>query len=225
MAIFRGAMSSQAIAHEQARLRNVRLARERRTGGGLSGLTQQLQTSQTAAKQANLQRYQQGLATLQSGYAAAQTQAQQFGTSALQDIEESAVQQRAGGEQDLISRGLGGTTIRGAMTRGVERERLRGRARIGEQRAMLLGQLAQQRARDISGFIERRQDVGPNLGMFANLIQAAQQGSGGGGGGGVIRRTGPMASQGLTMFGQPFGSRFRRSPSATLLQQRARLGG
>jgi hypothetical protein len=175
-----------------------------------------------AAKQANLERYQQGLATLRAGYTTAEGQAQQFGTTALQGVEESAIQQRAKGEQDLISRGLGGTTIRGAMTRAVERERVSGRARIGEQRAMMLGGLAQQRARDISGFMERRTDVGPDLGMFASLIQSAQQGAGGGGT--TVRRTGAMASRGLDVFGRPMGTKFGRgAPTAT--RQRATRGG
>lgn len=191
---------------------------QRSAAPDFSKIIEQYRTAQAKANQANLQRYQQGLSTLRAGHATATAQAQQFGTSALQDIEESSVQQRARGEQELTSRGLGGTTIRGAMTRGVERERLRGRARVGEQRATMLGQLAQRQGAEIAGFMERRTDTGPDLGMFANLLQAAgqqqQQPRA------TITRMGPMAAAGLTGTGtRGFVSQHRAEQQASAVRE------
>ena len=171
----------------------------------LDALIQQLIASQSSAKQANLARYRQGLKTLRAGYTTAARTARRFGTAALQDVEESAVQGKATTEQDLISRGLGGTTIRGAMVRGIERQRVRERSRIGEQRALLQGQIAQQRARDIAGFIERRSDIGPDLGLFTNLLATAgQQQAIAGTPQATITTMGANALAGRTATGQPF---------------------
>lgn len=173
-------------------------------------LIRQLQASQERANLANIQRYQAGLQDITAGYGAAQTAAQQFGTTALRDIETGAARQLGLSEQGLISRGLGGTTIRGAMARGIETERLRGRERVGEQRTMLTGGLAERRGMALSGFRARMADIGPDVGMFANLMAAAQ---------GAARPTpalpgtqqrgapalGAMASRGLDIWGQPMG--------------------
>lgn len=94
--------------------------------------------------------------------------------------------ERAKADQDLISSGLTNTTIRSAVRRGLLSDESRAAQNITDSVAL-------QRAQ----FVERRDDVGPDMGQFAQLVRDAagsatgrvQSGagarvSGGGGGGG-----------------------------------------
>ena len=96
--------------------------------------------------------------------------------AAIAGIGESATRAQASGEQGLISRGLGSTTIRGAMTRGVQADRekaeLAQRGQYDQQRGPLAMALGQMR----SGIMERRTDAGPDMGIYASLMQQAAAG-------------------------------------------------
>ena len=151
------------------------------TGGGFQDIIKQMQTAQEKANLLNEQRYQQVLGQFES-----------LGKAGRARIEQQTTQRQAAATQALTSRGLGGTTITSAVGRGIAGE--------GElQRQQLEESVAMQKA----GVMERRTDVGPDLGMFANLLQIAgqqrQQPRM------VSRRMGPMAAQGRDVFGQPMG--------------------
>ena len=152
---------------------------------GFQDIIRQMQTAQEKANLLNEQRYQQALAQFET-----------LGQAGRTRIERQAAQRQATATQSLISRGLGGTTITSAVGRGIASD-------VEFQRQQLEESVAMQKA----GLIERRTDVGPDLGMFANLLQAAGQEQVGAGPGGrqlISGGLGPMASRGLTAFGQPF---------------------
>ncbi|MFP3786887.1 hypothetical protein, partial [Burkholderia sp. SIMBA_024] len=78
-------------------------------------------------------------------YSQAGSLIQDIGASAAVDINRAATRNFAAGEQDLISRGLGNTTIRESMRRGVEDDRQRNLRTVDEQRRVALGGLAERR--------------------------------------------------------------------------------
>ena len=112
----------------------------------------QIQAAQEKANLLNEQRYQQLLGTFES-----------LGKAGRTRIEEQATQQQGRATQGLVSRGLGSTTITSAVQRGIASDAERLRQQLEETLSVAK-----------AGIIERRSDVGPDLGMFANLLQAAQ---------------------------------------------------
>lgn len=158
-------------------------------GGGLQDIIKQMQTAQEKANLLNEQRYQQILAQYEG-----------LGQAGRARIEQQTLQRQAQATQSLTSRGLGGTTITSAVERGIASD-------AEMQRQQLEESVSMQRA----GVMERRTDTGPDLGMFANLLQIAgqqqQQPRS------VVRQMGPMARRGLSVFGRPMsgsGSMFGR---------------
>ena len=71
-----------------------------------------------------------------------------------------------------------------------------------------------------AGVMERRTDTGPDLGMFASLLQQAGQQQLQGRR--VSTRLGPMASAGRNIFGDPFGGRRTKVTAAQFATQRQR---
>ena len=86
-----------------------------------------------------------------------------FGQDAATRAEMSAERQFAQREQDLIDRGLGNTTIRSSVRRGIQEDKLRNLADIEERVA---------RAR--AGVVEGVFDEGPDMGLVAQLAQQAE---------------------------------------------------
>ena len=160
-------------------------------GGGLQDIVAQMQAAQEKANLLNEQRYRQVLSQFEG-----------LGQAGRARIEQQTAQRQAEAVQGLTSRGLGGTTITSAVSRGIAGE--------GElQRQQLEESVAMQRA----GVMERRTDVGPALTMFASLLhtagqqQQAQPRR-------VSTRFSAQAAAGQTAFGRPFrytaGSTMRR---------------
>lgn len=177
---FFGGAGQAAIQH------NIGVRAQR--GGGFQDIIKQMQAAQEKANLLNEQRYQQILGQFEG-----------LGQAGRARIEQQTLQRQAEATQSLMGRGLGGTTITSAVGRGIAGE--------GEmQRQQLEESVAMQKA----GVMERRTDVGPDLGMFAGLLQAAgqqqQQPFT------VTRQMGPMAARGLDIFGRPMGG--RRSTTA-----------
>lgn len=139
-------------------VRNVqkRYQRGRGTTGGadFSQIIQQMEAAQQKANLANEERYKEILG-MYSG----------LGQAGRTRIAEQATQQLATGQQGLISRGLGSTTITAGLERGVASDAERQRQQLEESVTM-------QKA----GVMERRTDVGPDIGMYAGLLQSAAQG-------------------------------------------------
>jgi len=117
----------------------------------LNDIMRRFEAAQLAANQANEKRYQDILASL-SG----------MGTAARTRVAQQKTQAQGGADQDLISRGLGNTTIRQSVQRGIASDAELANQSIDEQ---VTGMRA--------GVMERRNDTGPDLSMYANLLQAA----------------------------------------------------
>ena len=118
-----------------------------------SNILKQLQEAQAAANRKNERRYQDILGMYKN-----------LGEAGMTRIGQQEQQQLAQGEQDLTSRGLGNTTIRGSMARGISSEAELNRQQLQESVAMQKG-----------GVMERKTEAGPDLGMYTNLISQAQQ--------------------------------------------------
>lgn len=155
--------------------------------------TAQVAAARQQANVANRRRYQQLLRymgqlrrqVITGGYGAASRLLSRMGAAGRTRIGETFARERATAEQDLISRGLGGTTVRSAVQRGLAtaeeqsiqelQERMYGqRAGLLERRAGAEMQLGGMRA----GIMEGRADVGPDVGMYANLMRAASAAGG-----------------------------------------------
>jgi hypothetical protein len=123
------------------------------TGAGLMDIVKQLQAAQDKANKANESRYQDILGLYGN-----------LGQAGLARIGQQETQAQAKGTQDLISRGLGNTTITSAISRGIASDAELARQQLQESVAM-------QKA----GVMERRTDQGPDLGLYASLLQQAAQ--------------------------------------------------
>jgi hypothetical protein len=120
---------------------------------GLQDILKQLQQAQTSANAANEQRYQDILGLYSN-----------LGKTGTAQIQENEAQQQAKATQDLTSRGLGNSTVTSSVSRGIAND-----AQFAQQ--ALQEQIAGQKA----GVMERRTDQGPNMSMYANLLQQASQ--------------------------------------------------
>ena len=123
-------------------------------GGQFGGLFKQIQKAQKKANEANEARFQ-----------AAMKQFEGLGQAGEARIARSTEQRQGAATQNLTSRGLGSTTITSAVERGIAGDAETQRQELGER-------VAVQKA----GLLERKTDLGPDLGMFVNLLQAAGQG-------------------------------------------------
>lgn len=151
------------------------------------------------AREANEKRYQEGLgifSNLEKMYQPGGS----FGQGALAQYEIGKKQAMAQGMQNLVSSGLANTTTAAGMPLKYEQEvGTPFRLQLEDMRMQNLGNIMQQKA----GFIERRNDVAPDPGMFASLVQ--QGASSPGGGGTTFAGYSPRAAAGLDAFGQPMG--------------------
>ena len=150
-----------------------------------------MEAAQKQANKQNLLRYKQLLSTIkgiktQTGksFKKAFEQIQGVGDVARQRVEQGKVRGQASAEQDLISRGLGNTTIRSSVRRGIADDAelqqqgidemvAQQRSGLFERRAGMQFNVGQLRA----GAIEGRNDIGPNMSLYAQLLQAAAAGN------------------------------------------------
>lgn len=155
----------------------------------IAALMQQLQSSQDAANTANDTRYNQSLAnqSTQHGlaeglYGQANTDIANVGQAANTRINQNLQNQQAVGQQGLISRGLGNTSIRDTVARGYNSDAELQHEQVDEQQGQLQSGLATQQAgyenqygNQLSGIYESRSDQAPDTSLYANLIQNAMR--------------------------------------------------
>lgn len=182
-----------------ARLTFTQGGRPITAGQGLSALAQayrppaqrlmdEYQKAYDEARAANEARYADILKGYQGRYGSVMGMFEGMGDQARRDIRRDYTNLMGAGQQDLVSRGLTGTTILPTMRMGYEREMQGALGRHEEQlRRERLGYEAGLSA-DTLGFMERRTDTYPDYAMMANLAMAYGQGGDGGGGGGGGRR-------------------------------------
>lgn len=137
----------------------------------LQGLLDMLSQGSQQANQANEQRFQQ----LLQGSDARRTQALEnlngLGRTEGRLIAEGGQQQIAASNQDLTSRGLSGSTIRQGNINQINTNTRNSQTllqeRVSAQKLGTLDRISQDR----QGFIERREDLGPDASAFSGLLQ------------------------------------------------------
>jgi len=178
----------------------------------LSTLLQSFQQQQESSQAANLRRYSEAMA-IYDEIIQRYRPGGEFGRAALGQLEARKIRDVGKETQQLISSGLYGTTTMGATGRRWEEA-------VGAPERLRLEDIQMQRLSQAqigkAGFIERREDVGPDYGMVAQLAsQAAQAPTGGG-----------MVAGGGRTFEQMFPE---RAPLKSYWEQQAerrtRLGG
>lgn len=131
-----------------------------------------------------LQQAQQTTQNVGSLYGQAQQSVQNVGDQAKQRAGQQNQQQLAQAQQSLISRGLGNTTVLDSANRGINSDYAMNLGDIDEQQARLRSGLLTQQAGAEMGLgqfnadaILSRQNVGPDLGMYTQLLQALAAGA------------------------------------------------
>ena len=119
----------------------------------------------------------------QGGYGQAKAALAGYGQSAMSDINLNNQEQMGSTVQDMASRGLGNTTIQGAMLQGVnrntERSKLQLQDQIAQQKAGIGVQEADARLRmgQLSADAQlSKQNQGPDQDLYMKLIQQLSQG-------------------------------------------------
>lgn len=133
--------------------------------------TSSLQGAYEAARRANERRYQEILGGYGQRYEDVMGALQGYGGQARADILQRGESMKAGALQDLVSRGLAGTTILPTVRAGIERQTAGNLARQAETMGMSVAGMMAQLSGQRLGFMERREDMYPNLGMYYGMLQ------------------------------------------------------
>lgn len=129
------------------------------------------QAAQVAANRANLQRYQQGLGIYDEIIGRVRTGGG-FVKGQLAQLERRKTKGVAAGMMSLSQAGLASTTLSAGLPKRWEEE-------VGTPMRLSIADIAEQRLTQAqmgkAGFIERRQDVGPDPGMISQLMRGVGQ--------------------------------------------------
>jgi hypothetical protein len=154
-------------------------------------ISNQLTNYQNQANQANNQRYNQALGVMGQGqdstnslYNQARSDISGIGQQALGRIDLNLQNQLGGVQQNAISRGLNDSTVAQTMTYMPERQAADARQGVAEMQAQLASGLdtsqaasQHQYANDTAGIIASRNDMPPDMGAYANLMESAAAGN------------------------------------------------
>lgn len=156
----------------------------------LQSLMDQITESQKKANAANEKRYAdliQNLTNLSQQivgeggtFSQAQNLINTIGQAAQTQIQEQAAKAQGQSEQDLVSRGLGATSIRESAKRGIMSDKTKALQAQAESEAAQKANLLTQKAGFqlnlgslLSNAMQNRTDQGPDLGLYSSLLQAA----------------------------------------------------
>ena len=170
-----------------------------------SGITGMFEESMAEANRANEARYQQGLG-LHGQIADIYAPGGSFGAGHEAQLERTKTRDVASAQQQMVSSGLWGTTVAAAIPAAWEET-------VGQPSRLALQDVQMGRYGEAlagqAGFMERRSDIGPDMGMFANLMQGASAGPMGYGGG----YGGQAGGYGGQAGGQAGGARYGTPPA------------
>ncbi len=153
-----------------------------------------------AANQANQQRYDDILGGWQSARDWASGLMDTLGGQQRKDTETAFNKQQEELKQSMMNRGLTSSTVTDNLSKGITRTGSEAQARLAESLTReKLNTLLPIQEKQLN-FMERKTEQGPDMGLFAKLMEmygsaGGEQGGGGGGGGG------PM----MFNMGNPFG--------------------
>lgn len=143
-------------------------------------LMDEYNAANVTARNANEARYQDGL----RGYAQliADSKAavsDKIGASRRNEIDEAYAMNRGRAEQDLINRGLGNTTVRPTVLRGIDSQKQRDLTDLEDAQARLDLEYSGKYEKDRLDYMERRTDTPPDLqGMVALFEALGKSGTG-----------------------------------------------
>jgi hypothetical protein len=140
-------------------------------GGGMAGFLSQADEAQMAANAANDARYNAILGGYDSRIGGVEGDLSKLGATERQAIEDRHVQSKAAADQDLLTRGLGDSTIRSSVMRGYDTEKDRSLTRLAEDQTRLRLEYLPALQGDRLSFMERRNDVAPDPMNYAQLGQ------------------------------------------------------
>ena len=142
-----------------------------------SSILASFQASQASANRANLARYKEGIA-IYDDVIARYGKEGGFVKGQTAQLERTKTKDVASGMQNLVSSGLAGSTMAGGLGKAWEED-------VGAPTRLSIADIAGQRMTQAqmgkTGFIERREDTGPDAALISQLMQLLGQGSGGGG--------------------------------------------
>lgn len=121
------------------------------------------------ARRANKKRYRQGLRELRRGYGQAAASVGQIGQANMEDVRQTYDEWLGKIQANVAGGRMTGSTVGPTMELGAIRERNRAMRHIGENMMQNQAGVAMQGAEGVAGFIERRNDVGPDLSRIAQL--------------------------------------------------------
>lgn len=161
------------------------------SGMSISDIMKRMQGQQDTANAANTQRGQQAGAAITFGhdstnaaYGNAASQYANFGQAADTRINQNLQKNQGAAQQNLVSRGLGNTSITDAVMRGYQNDAELQHQQVGETKAQHLGDISMAQAQsergyaqDYSGMLERQYDNGPDQSLYANLAKEAAAGA------------------------------------------------
>ena len=137
--------------------------------GLVSDLANSYQNQTNAANQANMSRYDQGLAALLDRMNRAGLAINNLTNEGIADIGRQFEGARATADQDLINRGLANTTVRSGVMRGLTTDQAAETNRYWDNQARQNLNEDYRQTGDIVNWIGGRNDVAPSTGDLANL--------------------------------------------------------
>jgi hypothetical protein len=169
------------------------------SGGGGGGVNPQLaqqlfssyQNAYNEGRTANETRYNDLIGFLNQRYTRNMERSEGLGDADRERIDRDYTRLGADTDQDMISRGLRNSTVRGNSQRGVEEDRQYAHRQLGESlRREQIG-IDLDSSKDVLDAMERRTDSYPSMDQMAQLaLQLGQGGYGPGGGGGGVGGSG-----------------------------------
>lgn len=158
--------------------------------GGSGGIGAPWEQMMNAANAANENRYNEVLGGWSSGRRYADSLLDKLGIQQRKDTNQIFDNNEGRIQQSMVDRGLTNTSVLDNHFQGNATKRGDALARLEESLAQQrldteLGLLEKQ-----LGFMERREDVAPDMGLLAQLMQQYGAGGGGAGGGGIVNMGG-----------------------------------
>lgn len=153
-------------------------------GGSLDALAKQLMdqltASQAEAKAANEQRYSEILGLYDKRYGDVMSNISGMGTQARKDIGQRARERQANMSQQMLGRGLLGSTVAATTEAVTAREAENEYGRLEEAIRQQTTGLMERMQKEKMDFMERRTDTGPDMNAYANLLSSLGAAVGGG---------------------------------------------
>lgn len=143
-------------------------------------LAKTYQAQSDAANAKNEQRYDQILAGYDKRTNNGFTELKNLNNQNMDDVTNLYTQRRGQAEQDLTDRGLGNTTVRSSVMQGLTGQEAMDRARIQDANTLQRVGAMSGLTGDTLGFMERRNDQGPDMAGLAALAQGVGQAGVGG---------------------------------------------